>query len=613
MILIMRMQPYYFWIFNLLVLSLLSSCSQQQKTSSGVPSDAPKDTGSQPQQNTLSLPTLALTPSFQQNTGSQSQQNTLSLPTFGVTPSPQQLMGSQPQQIAQGFPNAVVASSPQQLMEIQPPKNVPSFAIFQPPVEKSQSLASLRDFSPDSNSDTQTGQQKSEQSTVATTKQLQSSQPNPVQQQYQAKNLLNESSSLVQTDKEQTNPNAILRLSLKEAFERADARNPQLLADQYNIKISAAGIKIAGAIPNPQIGFEYGFGPLYSQAANPQQVSINQTVELGGKRSKRLSVAKSQYDLAILQYNSNRFDIRGQVRRAYAELAAAQASERSQQEQVELLQRLVYISRKRFEAGAAPEAELLQAQLVLNQTEPQLGQSRGRIQQARIQLNALMGDSPTQNIEITDPGIFNVAVKKTEIVPIANAPLPTIDNLLVQAYEQRLDFKSAQQQTKVAKEQLRLAKAMRIPDLQLSGGYQFTTANTPNSNTNGIFLGVGANLPIFYNQQGEVAQAQVTVDQSIQQESVVRSQIAVDVHTAYEALIIAREKIRKYQSKLLPDSREVLALAQESYQVGKTNLASALAVEQGDQQNRSAYVDAVTAYQSAYADLEKAVGTPLSF
>jgi len=273
---------------------------------------------------------------------------------------------------------------------------------------------------------------------------------------------------------------------------------------------------------------------------------------------------------------------------------------------------LVYISRKRFEAGAAPEAELLQAQLALTQTEPQLRQSRGRIQQALIQLNALIGDSPTQNIEITDPGIFNVAAKKTEIVPLANALLPTIDNLLAQAYEQRLDFKSAQQQTKVAKEQLRLAKAMRVPDLLLSAGYDFTTANAPNSNTSGVFLGVGANLPIFYNQQGEIAQAQVTVDQSVQQEKVVRSQIAVDVHSAYEALLIARETIHKYQSKLLPDSREVLALAQESYQVGKINLASAIVFEQGDQQNRSAYVDAVTAYQSAYADLEKAVGIPLS-
>ncbi len=232
----MRMQPYYFWIFNLLILSLLASCSQQQKNSPGVPSVPPKDTGNQPQENTLSLPTLGLTPSLQQNLASQPQQNTLS------------------------FPNAVVTSSPQQNIEMQSPKNAQSLPIFEGFVGKLLSQAPLTYFSPDPNKDTQSGQQKPSQFTVPTNKQVPSSQSNPVQQQPSAQNLLNDKILLAQTDKEQTSPTTSLRLSLKEAFERADARNPALLAAQQNLKISAAGITIAGAIPNPQIGLQYGFG-----------------------------------------------------------------------------------------------------------------------------------------------------------------------------------------------------------------------------------------------------------------------------------------------------------------------------------------------------------------
>jgi len=574
----MRMQPKYYWILNLLILSLLASCGQQQKTN-GVSSVPPKDAGSEPGQSTLDFLNNLVTSSPQPNTGNQPQQNVQVFPNALVTSSPQPNALNQPQQNTQGFLNALGNSNTE-----QPQKNSQNFPVFQ---------------------------------TLFQSPGIQLSQPNPQQPQTQNQNFLNERILSAQTVLEaaniQTNPNSTLRLSLKDTFERANARNPQLLAAQRNLKISAAGITIAGATPNPQISLQYGFGSVYTKAGNPQQLGINQTVELAGKRSKRLSLAKSQYELAILQYNSTRFDIHGQVRRAYAELAAAIASDRSQEEQVQLLQRLVYIARKRFEAGAAPEAELLQAQLVLNQTEPQLRQAQGRIRQARIQLNALMGDSPAQNIEITDPGMFNVAVKQTALVPMTNAQIPTIQSLLAQGYEQRLDFKSAQQQIEVAQRQLRLARAQRTPDLQLSGGYLFTTEDAPNPNTNGVFFGATVNLPIFYRQQGEVAQAQATIEQSTEQQNVVRSQIAVDVRSAYEALLIAREKIRKYQSRLLPDSREVLALAEESYQVGKTNLASAIAVEQADQQNRSAYVDAVTAYQSAYADLEKAVGTPLSF
>ena len=260
------MQPYYFWIFNLLIMSLLASCVQQHKTSTSVSSLPPKDTGSQPQQNTLSLPIVGLTPSPQPNMGSQPQQNTLSLPTVGLTPSPQPKMGKQPQQNAMGFPNAVVTSSSQPNMEGQSQNNILSFPTLEAPVGKSQPQAPPTHFSPNPKS-TQTGQQKPNQFIVQPAERVQPSQQNPVQQkQPQAQSLLNDRISSAQTDIEaatlQTNPNSTLRLSLKEAFERADARNHQLLATQRNLKISAAGITIAGATPNPQIALQYGFGSM---------------------------------------------------------------------------------------------------------------------------------------------------------------------------------------------------------------------------------------------------------------------------------------------------------------------------------------------------------------
>lgn len=605
----MRMQPYYFWMCNLVSLSLLVSCSQPQSSTTDVASVTPKDTDSQPQQNLLELPAFGMTSSPPPTMGTQPSQNGQLLPNQQSLVNPSPSSNISPNQQPQSLVNPSLPSKGTQL-----PQSGQIFPTFQTlTAEKSSPTIPLSSFLPDRQGNRQTVKQKPAQLIVQSLEPVQSSQLNPVpQKESPAQSLLNSLNNQISLAQPNL-PTPPLRLSLKEAFEKADTKNPQLLAAQHNIRISAAGITIAGAIPNPQIGVEYGFGSVYSQGGNPQQLSLNQTIEMGGKRSKRISVAKTQYQLAILQYNSTRFDIHGQVRRAYAELAAAQASDLSQKEQVELLKKLVYISQKRFEAGVAPEAELLQAKLLLNQTEPILGQSQGRIEQARIQLNALMGDSPTQNIQIIDPGIFNVAVKNTEIAPLANAPIPSIDNLLAQAYQQRLDFKSAQEQTNLAKEQLRLAKSMRVPDLEFSAGYQFTTANAPTPNTDGEFLGLAINLPLFYNQQGEITQAKVTIDQSVQQENVVRSQIAVDVRSAYDELKVARETIHKYQSRLLFDSREVLALAQESYQVGKTNLASVITAEQSDQQNRSAYVDAVTAYQSAYADLEKAVGIPLSF
>lgn len=410
-----------------------------------------------------------------------------------------------------------------------------------------------------------------------------------------------------------TLPPSQFDLSLSEAFERADRFNPQLVVSRRNLNLAQADITIAGAVPNLQIAAQYGFGSVYTDQANPQQVGVSQTVELGGKRSARLAVADANYRLSQLQLDAQRWQIRSQVRKAYAELAAAAANAASVEAQTALVQRLVDIAAKRFEAGAAPEAELLQAQLSRSQIDTQRTLAEGRLRQARIALASLLGEAdPKQDVSISDTGLFKLSVQRSELAPVPNSELPQVETLLGRAYTQRLDLLAVQQQSQVARSQLGLAQSQRVPDLQLSAGYLFTSLANGQPQANGVFLGAGVTVPIFYNQQGEVARAQVTIEQSGLQQAALRAQIAAEVRSAYQALSISRENIRKYQEQLLPASQNVLQLAQESYQVGKTGLTSAIFAQQANQQIRSGYLDAVVAYQSAWADLETAVGSPLS-
>jgi outer membrane protein, heavy metal efflux system len=408
----------------------------------------------------------------------------------------------------------------------------------------------------------------------------------------------------------QSNPSQFA-LSLSEAFAKADAQNPQLKAAERNLDLGKGDITIAGAIPNPQLQAQYGFGRAYSEAGNPQQILLAQTVELGGKRDARINVANAQYQVTNLQLNAQRWDIHNQVRRAYAELAAAEANAESVNTQVALSDQLVLITRKRVEAGVAPEAELLQAKLTRKQLEAQEAQAKGRIQNARIQLNGLFGESPEANTVVSDKGLFNLSVEKTELAPSPKTALPPVEALLEQAYAKRLDLKATAQQLEVAGSQLRLVDAQRVPDVQLGLGYVFTTYSNGNPQVDGVLTTVGVTLPIFYNQNGEAAKAKATLDQTRLQIDASRRQIATTIYASYRTLSVARENILKYQTRILFDAEEVLKLAQESYQVGKTGLSSVILAQQSVQQVRSGYLDAVVAYQGAWADLESAVGVPL--
>src|SRR5208283_2187798 len=62
-------------------------------------------------------------------------------------------------------------------------------------------------------------------------------------------------------------------LSLPECFRLADLHNRSIVSAQWNLPIAKAGIRIAGAIPNPQFQLQEGFGPAFNYIFDGQNVS----------------------------------------------------------------------------------------------------------------------------------------------------------------------------------------------------------------------------------------------------------------------------------------------------------------------------------------------------
>jgi cobalt-zinc-cadmium efflux system outer membrane protein len=268
-------------------------------------------------------------------------------------------------------------------------------------------------------------------------------------------------------------------------------------------------------------------------------------------------------------------------------------------------------------------SEVLQAKLALNQLDTQKIQAESQLKQARLQFNSLLGntlvDDKSNGYELSDQGYFKLSAQKTALVPFPETLPPNLDDLYQKAQNIRPDLRAALQQIQVNKAQLRLAKAQRIPDLQLSAGYLYINAPNPTSPTNskklfdGTVLEAGFVVPVFQNQGAEIGKAKTTLLQSKLQLTALHKQIYDDVHTAYTELKAARQNIELYQKKLIPDSADVLHLSQESYEYGKTGLANVILAQQSDQQILQSYLQAVVDYQQAWGDLEKAVGEPLTF
>jgi cobalt-zinc-cadmium efflux system outer membrane protein len=417
-------------------------------------------------------------------------------------------------------------------------------------------------------------------------------------------------------------PEPSRQFSLAACFNKADNDNREIISAKHNLPIAKAGITIAGAIPNPQFVLQTGFGATFYNLYTGQtkQALWTEQLQTGGKRTKKIDLAKSNYGLAQLQLDALRFDVHNRVRRAYAELAAAEAYVDLIDAQRQVGMQLLNISQKRYEAGKAPQSEYLQAKLSVLQFDTTENQAKGRLEQASAALSQLIGIRPEQIavFDVDDNGLFKLSAEKTDIVPSPSKPMPTLDRLVKTAFESRPDLHVAIQQVYVNRRALILAKTKKIPDLFVSSGFAWTNfaRNQPFGLVlappqSGVFVTVTAEQPVLYQYQGEVAQASANVRQAERQVDLLKSQISTSLITAYNQAAIARDNIFIFQKDLLPTAAQVAKLARRSYQIGSTDLSTAIIAQQQYQQTLSNYFDTVVSYQTAWADLEKSIGLPI--
>lgn len=388
------------------------------------------------------------------------------------------------------------------------------------------------------------------------------------------------------------------------------SRRNDLLAARQRLAAAEGRLLQAGLRPNPTLDAEYG-SPRFlgGEAERTISVGVSQTFELGGKRSRRVAVAR----LELLQIRAEVLLIERQIaveiRTSYANILAAGR-------QLDLLQRLIAASEEMMRAAEARLIEgdvaPIDVNLIKVETDTlrvQVVQLRSEIETGLIKLRTAIGADLSEGLRL---------VPEPDRPPRLDMGLSELTEL---ALNERLDLQAAKIGEQLGTARVRLARANSVPDV--AGSVKYTKdkqiIDLPPSlgvppfpqTDNELTFGISVGLPLFNRNQGEIATASAERIQAQRQRAFVEETIRRDVAVAYRKYRAAAESIVLYTTQILPRAEANLATVRAAYVIGEFSIFDVVNEQRRLTESVTGYNQALREYYITLTELETAIGTTI--
>jgi len=392
-------------------------------------------------------------------------------------------------------------------------------------------------------------------------------------------------------------------VTLAESKRMAFERNWDLLAAKSDVEVSLAEEIVAHEFPNPTLALSTSKISVDGKSAATRSgnglwdrsydtvAAINQLFEIGGKRSSRQASARAGTEMAKAQFADARRVLEEAVAKAYVAAVGAEANGRILGESAGSLRREAQIAGMRLRAGDISRADESRLAVAAERLDVQAEQAKAAAVTARVALEVLLAvDDPKGKIVLAD-GLDQLAGS----TPPANLETPPAA---------RPDLRAAQAGVDKATADLRLQRALRIPDPTILAQYEHEPPDQPNT----IGLGVSLPLPLWNWNRGAILAALAARDRAETELGKVRAQIAADVTTARQAYEEATRRWQRHRSEIQPRSARILETVEFAYKRGAASLVDLLGAERDDNDVRLATVQAAADMATALASLESAMG-----
>ncbi len=383
--------------------------------------------------------------------------------------------------------------------------------------------------------------------------------------------------------------------------------NAELAAARLNVDRARARLQQAGLRPNPTLELERQDGVLNSPGEHATTVGVSVPLELGGKRGRRIDLAKAELEAAEAEIADRERRLTNTVRATFAEALAALRELEITDELHSLDTQAVQVVEARVNEGDAAPLERNLLQVELERLRARRALVVGKLQAALLRLQNLAGLPVSQSLRLRE-GLALVALA---------APPGSLEAAVEIALRTRPDLRFARLEEEAAQAGLRLAKAQAVPDVTLSARYGTnqssfdTTPIGPLSDRDRIFtVGVSVPLPLFNRNQGAKAEAAASITQAQRRREFVEQVVRVEVTSAWARYEAAQAATKTFEEGVLALSANNVRAVRGAYEVGAYRISEVLAEQRRSLDAEREYTEALAERYRARADLQAAIGTP---
>lgn len=402
-------------------------------------------------------------------------------------------------------------------------------------------------------------------------------------------------------------------VTLSDADRLFHTNGLDLLVADAQVVHAEGDLLTARAVQNPNlqgsVGYAFDYGPPAacvgcSPWSFSVQLSDNATLFdiMTGKRGLRGDVARAALKAARLGRVDAERLVRAQVKQAYVQVVVAKGAEDFTKEVQQTMTQTYDVNKLRYPA-VINEGDLARIEVQKLEADQAVDQAKLAVRQGQIGLGFLLG------VRGVVPDFDVERTLLTFTIP-ASLQSASEQSLLQTAMATRADLRAWTFTRESAEAALALAKRQRFPDVALFANYtQFGTgpdAVQPPT----VTLGLSFNLPVAYQQQGEIRRAEADIGGATVAREKALAQVVSDVTTAWAQYTAARDLVTRVDTirERAKKARDIVDL---QYRGGTATLMDFLDAERQYIAANQEHLQDLALYWGAVFGLEQAVGAEL--